>query len=112
MSSPSLSSLPAVSFAPLNAQDVEQEIITTYERIAETSLYPGDPVRLLLESLAYTISIQSGLIDLAAKQNLLAFATGRTSIISGHSWARRGWRLPARGQRFVFPSVRHWPFRC
>lgn len=76
MSSPSLSSLPAVSFAPLDAQDVEQEIITTYERIAETSLYPGDPVRLLLESLAYTISIQSGLIDLAAKQNLLAFATG------------------------------------
>ena len=76
MSSPSLSALPAVSFAPLSAQEVEQEIITTYERISGLSLYPGDPVRLLLESLAYTISIQSGLIDLAAKQNLLAFSAG------------------------------------
>lgn len=76
MTSPNLSALPALSFAPLTAQDIEEDVITTYERIAGVSLYPGDPVRLFLESLAYVLSVQWGLIDMAAKQNLLAFATG------------------------------------
>ena len=33
-------------------------------------------MRLFLESLAYVISVQNGLIDLAGKQNLLAYARG------------------------------------
>ncbi len=63
-----------ISFA--DTKSVESQIFTTYERIAETTLYPGDPVRLFLESLAYVISTQNMLIDVAGKQNLLAFAQG------------------------------------
>lgn len=76
MTSVNLSSLPEISFSPQSASEVESEILTTYERIAKVTLQPGDPVRLFLESLAYYIIIQNGLIDIAGKQNLLAYATG------------------------------------
>ena len=71
-----LSGLPSVSFAPQSAGETETAIITAYEAIAKATLQPGDPVRLFLESLAYGISVQNGLIDLAGKQNLLAYARG------------------------------------
>lgn len=73
-----LATLPEISFLPQSAVEVEATILTTYERIARVTLQPGDPVRLFLESLAYYIIIQNGLIDTAGKQNLLAYAT------SGH----------------------------
>lgn len=76
MSSVNLPSLPEIDFSPQNAWEVESSILTAYERIANVTLQPGDPVRLFLESLAYVVSVQNGLIDLAGKQNLLAFATG------------------------------------
>ena len=68
--------LPSVSFAPLDAAAIERDVLTTYERIAGVTLYPGDPVRLFLESLAYVLSVQNNLLDMAGKQNLLAFASG------------------------------------
>ncbi len=71
-----LSSLPVVSFAPLNTKEVESAVITAYERLTGVTLQPADPVRLFLESLAYVIGVQNGLIDLAGKQNLLAYARG------------------------------------
>ena len=71
-----LSGLPSVSFAPQSAGETETAIITAYEAIAKATLQPGDPVRLFLESLAYILSVQNGLIDLAGKQNLLAYARG------------------------------------
>lgn len=57
-------------------QETESNIIKRYETITGATLYPADPVRLFLKSLAYTLSVQNALIDYAAKQNLLAFATG------------------------------------
>lgn len=71
-----LAALPEISFAPQNAAEVEAEVLTTYEQIARVTLQPGDPVRLLMESLAYDVIIQNGLIDNTGKQNLLAYATG------------------------------------
>ena len=71
-----LSGLPSVSFAPQSAGETETAIITAYEAIAKATLQPGDPVRLFLESLAYILSVQNGLIDLAGKPNLLAYARG------------------------------------
>ena len=71
-----LSGLPSVSFAPQSAGETETAIITAYEAIAKATLQPGDPVRLFLESLAYILSVQNGLIDLAGKQNLRAYARG------------------------------------
>lgn len=66
----------SLSFADLDAASVESSVLTAYERIAETTLYPGDPVRLFLESLAYVLAVQNQVIDLAGRQNLLAFARG------------------------------------
>jgi phage-related baseplate assembly protein len=55
---------------------VERNVITTYEAITSKKLYPGDPVRLFLEGLAYLIAQQNYIIDYSAKQNLLAYASG------------------------------------
>lgn len=71
-----LDNLPSITFCDYDASAVQEEILTGYETIAETTLYPGDPIRLFLESLAYVIATQRYLIDWSAKQNLLAFASG------------------------------------
>lgn len=71
-----LANLPDIQFCERDTARVEQEIFSAYEAIAGTTLYPGDPVRLFLESLAYIISQQRFIIDFSAKQNLLAFAQG------------------------------------
>lgn len=76
MTSVNLASLPDINFAPLQTGDIESSIFSVYEKISGITLQPGDPVRLFLESLAYVINVQNSLIDLAGKQNLLAFATG------------------------------------
>lgn len=76
MSSVNLKLLPSLTFAPQSTAEVESAIITAYEKLAGITLQPADPVRLFLESLAYVVSVQNGLIDLAGKQNLLAYATG------------------------------------
>ena len=76
MSLPNLSALPAISFAEGNAADVEAAVIGAYERLSGVTLQRADPVRLFLESLAYVITVQNNVIDLAGKQNLLAYAQG------------------------------------
>lgn len=65
-----------ILFADIDSRDVESAVLTAYESIAQTTLYPGDPVRLFLESLAYTIALQNNVINLAGRQTLLAYATG------------------------------------
>lgn len=72
----SLTNLPDIQFCDYDASAVEQFVISAYEAIAGTTLYPGDPVRLFLEGLAYVISQQRYVIDWSAKQNLLAYSTG------------------------------------
>lgn len=69
-----LPNLPDISFADLDPANVESSIITVYEGLAEKTLFPGDPVRLFLESLAYIITMQNAAIDMAGKQNLLFYA--------------------------------------
>ena len=76
MTLPSLAALPAISFAQGDAADVEAAVISAYERLAGVTLQRADPVRLFLESLAYVITVQNNVVDLAGKQNLLAFAQG------------------------------------
>jgi uncharacterized phage protein gp47/JayE len=72
----SLPPLPDIAFAELDPAEVERGIITTCERLLDKTLFPGDPLRLFLESLAYLISMQNAAIDLAGKQQLLAYAQG------------------------------------
>ncbi len=74
--------LPDITFAERDAAIIEREIVAGYEEAFETQygetrkLYPGDPVRLFLETVAFVIVHQRHLIDHAAKMNLLAYATG------------------------------------
>lgn len=63
-----------LSFAETDPASVESAVIGTYESITGSTLYPGDPVRLFLEALAYTLSVQNNVINLAGIQNLLAHA--------------------------------------
>lgn len=51
-------------------------MIATYEAASGRVLYPGDPVRLFLLSIATIIVQQRTLINLTAKQNLLKYAAG------------------------------------
>lgn len=89
--------LPAVSFAPLDPAENEKNILGHYERITGTTLYPGDPVRLFLESVAMDITILCRLVDMAGKQNLLAFASGAHLDHLGALMATE--RLPAASAR-------------
>lgn len=68
--------LPDVTFAEKDAETILASIIAGYEEASGRTLYPGDPVRLFLNTIAYVIVYQRSVIDNAAKQNLLAYATG------------------------------------
>ena len=65
-----------IVFAEKSADEIESDIITLYETLADRTLAKGDPVRLFLESIVLIIVHQRSLIDYAAKQNLLAYAEG------------------------------------
>ena len=68
--------LPELHFCETDTAAVERRIIEEYERVAGVTLYPGDPVRLFLEGVAYVIAQQRFLIDYAGRMNLLAYAEG------------------------------------
>lgn len=91
--------LPSVSFAPLDPAEIEKDILGRYETITGATLYPGDPVRLFLESVAMEMTILCRLIDMAGKQNLLAFASGSHLDHLGALMATS--RLPAAPARCV-----------
>lgn len=63
-------------FVDIDPARVEADVIDAYESASGRTLYAGDPVRLLLESIAYTLSHQRYLIDFSAKQNLVRFSIG------------------------------------
>ena len=65
-----------IFFADKAAEQIESEIITLYEHLADRTLARGDPIRLFLETITLIIVQQRSLIDYAAKQNLLAYAEG------------------------------------
>lgn len=68
------STLPQVEFAPKEADAILEELVARYEDAAGITLYPADPVRLFLNTIAYELAQQRSLIDYAAKMNLLAYA--------------------------------------
>ncbi len=65
-----------IVFADKAAEEIEREIITLYETLSGRTLAKGDPIRLFLETIILIIVQQRSLIDYAAKQNLLAYASG------------------------------------
>ena len=65
-----------ITFAEKSGEEIEAEVISTYESLAKRTLAKGDPIRLFLEAIVLIIVHQRSLIDYSAKQNLLAYAEG------------------------------------
>jgi phage-related baseplate assembly protein len=55
---------------------IESAVLTDYEGRASRTLFDGDFVRLILETMAYALARQRAEIQGAAEQNLIQFATG------------------------------------
>lgn len=71
-----LNDLPDIQFVDTDVNKTVQKMITTYEAISGRKLYPADPVRLFLLSIAQIIVQQRVALNQSAKQNLLRYAVG------------------------------------
>ncbi len=65
-----------IQFVDTDTEEIKNSIIAVYEAVADKKLYPGDPVRLFLMTIADLIIQQRVLINETAKMNLLRYATG------------------------------------
>lgn len=68
--------LPEVNFLEIEPEKVKSAIITDYEKASGRAIARGDPVRLFLLTLASEIIQLRVLVNEAAQQNLLSYATG------------------------------------
>lgn len=92
-----LTDLPDIEFISVDAAETQNNIIAIYEGLTERTLYPGDPVRLFLTSLAQIIVQQRVLINHTAKQNLLRYAAnGKLDNMGARSDVQRLPATPAR----------------
>jgi len=86
-----------IQFVDTNTTAIEQDVLKNYENISGRTLSPGNPERLLLESVAYLITLLKFDINHTANQNLLAFATGEALDRLGEFHGVK--RLPAQPAR-------------
>lgn len=100
-----------INFSELEAEDVERLIITGYENATQTTLYPGDPVRLFLETQAYLFTLLIHCINLVGNQQVLVFAVGEHEDLIGQMVGTS--RLPAcaasTSLRFTLREPADWP---
>lgn len=68
--------LPEVSFVQTDPEAIKAEIISRYETAAGRTLATADPIRIFLLAVAAEIIQQRVLINMAAQNNLLSYATG------------------------------------
>ncbi|MFC4102902.1 baseplate assembly protein [Paenibacillus xanthanilyticus] len=68
--------LPEIDVLSGDVQVTLNNFISVYEALTESKLYPGNPVRLLFNTVAAIIVQQRELIDLMRKSNLLRYASG------------------------------------
>ncbi|MDX2215531.1 MAG: baseplate J/gp47 family protein [Oculatellaceae cyanobacterium bins.114] len=71
-----VSSLPRPSFIERSPTTIEAEQIALWEAIADKTLYPGQPERLLINLLTYREALVRIGIQYAAEQNLVNYAVG------------------------------------
>jgi phage-related baseplate assembly protein len=64
------------ALAGVDTGEVVNAAIRLYEGMANTILYPGDPVRIFISTLAAAVSMQNAVSDWTQKQNYLRYATG------------------------------------
>lgn len=88
-----LKDLPELTFAAADPQAVDIEVVATVEALLGRKLERADPLRIFLRGVEAVIIQQRLLIDQAAKQNLLSYATG--DVLDHMGIARLCERLPA-----------------
>lgn len=89
----------AVEFSGLTPSEIETLVINAYETASGNTVYPGDPVRLFLESNAYVISLLVAYINETGRQQFLAHAVGPHLDLIGAMVDTA--RLPASAARTV-----------
>lgn len=67
---------PDISFTDPDASAILSEMIAGYEKETGRTLYPADPVRVLLDYIAAVISQERAIINDSAKMNVPRFARG------------------------------------
>lgn len=70
----SLENLPGANFAEKDIEKIKTELINDFEEISGRTLFPGDPLRILLLGFSKYFALLRNNIDLSAKQNLLKYA--------------------------------------
>ncbi len=70
----SLSSIPDVSFVETDADVIFNNIKTAFEKNIGRTLYPGDPLIILLQTFTLVLSQQANKFEYTAKQNLLKYS--------------------------------------
>lgn len=78
--------LPEVNFVETDPKTIENSIIEAYESLSGRKLYPADPVRIFLLSIAKVIIQQRIFINHTAKQNLLYYAEKESLDHKGYPW--------------------------
>lgn len=71
-----LDNLKPIEFVRVDTREIETQLITACERYIGRTLAQGDPIRLLLEGVAYQFLLTLNEINYTGKQNLLAYAQG------------------------------------
>jgi phage-related baseplate assembly protein len=67
---------PEISFASCDPDQIESELIAGYELASGRKLYPGDPIRLFLTTIAAAVVQERFILDDSARNNLRAYARG------------------------------------
>ena len=88
-----------MDFSELTPSGIEEMVITAYEEASGQTVYPGDPVRLFLQSNAYIISLLAAFINETGNQQYLAHARGPHQDLIGALVDTA--RLPASPSRTV-----------
>ncbi|GAB7080885.1 baseplate assembly protein [Megalodesulfovibrio paquesii] len=103
--------LPPITFVDTDAETCRNAILTGFEQATGRTLYPGNPERLFLEGLAYLIAVLAGQVDVAGKQNLVAYAQGpHLDHLGAESDTPRLDVLPATTViRFSLANAVDWP---
>ncbi len=100
-----------LKFVEVDTKNIEKELFTAFETATGKKLYPGNPERLILETSAYAVVWLLNSINLAANQNLLAFARGEALDKLGELLGVK--RLPATPARttvrFYIDSPKTFP---
>ncbi len=102
-----LAKVAEMDFLPCDARAVRADLVTAYEAATGKTLYPGNPERLFIDSLAAALVKNRADVNISLQQNTLKYAYGDALDLLG---TRRNCpRLAARraAAAFVFTASGH-----